>query len=136
MNPVLTVIAAAPADEPNTGWGKVLALIVAALLFWAATEAYGRWKATSSGGFSPPAGEITGASAKPQIMAGAGTVSKAPAQIGGKEAAVVAFIEQEGARKATSVLVREANRRFGASKRTVMRAIQKARRQPADSNAE
>lgn len=132
----LNVIAAAPADEPNTGWGKVLALLVAAGLFWAGTEAYSRWKATSSGAFSPPAGEIKGASAKPQIMAGSGVARSTPGPKSGKESAVVAFIEQEGGRKATSVLVREARQRFGASKRTVQRAIQKARRQTADSNAE
>lgn len=136
MNVVLTVIAAAPADEPNTGWGKVLALVVAGGLFWLATEAYKRWQATSSGDFSPPVAEINSAGTKPQITAGSVTAGSKGGPKSGKEAAVVAFIAEQGPRRATSLIVREAEKRFRVSRTTVMRALRKARRQPADSNAE
>lgn len=139
MNPALTVIAAAPADEPNTGWGKVLALLVAAGLFWAATEAHKRWKAlqeTPSGSPSRAAAAVGANGAKPQIMAGSGTDVQPARRPAGKEAAVAAFVAEHGARKKTTDLVREAHKRFGASRRTVMRAIRQARQSNTTDNAE
>lgn len=41
---MLTTLATATAGEGNTGWGRPLALIGSALLFWLVSSAHKRWK--------------------------------------------------------------------------------------------
>ncbi len=119
-------LAATSADAPDAGWGRLVALIVAGLLFWAGSTAHQRWKETRESP-SPAALESGAVSAKPQVAPLAPGTTGTGGTTGGKRAAELdLFVASRAGNARTMEIVREAQRRFGASRRTVMRAIKKA----------
>lgn len=118
--------AAAAAAEPDPGWGNLVGLLVAAAVFWAFKEAHKRWLSTRDTP-SPTAIEGATAGAKPQAKAKVTPLLTPPPVgpgSGSKELDV--FVAQQAGKARTMDIVREAHRRFGASRRTVLRAIKRA----------
>lgn len=124
----MPVILAAAAAESDRGWGGPLALIIACAVFWLGTQAHARWKSTRENPSPTPAleGGVTGV--KQQVTGGSDTSADTTA---GRGAVAVRpldeFVAEQVGQRPTMEIVRDAKRRYGASKATVIRAIRKAR---------
>lgn len=117
-----------PHMAENPGWGKLIGLVVAALLFWLFVSAHTRMKKLNEGHSPAPEGDSLDG-AKPQVAGTAGT-NLAPR---GRVPAVAdddlgAFVEKHAERLPTKDLVRLATAQFRASKRTVLRRLADAKR--------
>lgn len=119
----MSVVLAAASTEPQAGWGRLTALILTGLFFWAATKAHQRWILTRDDSSPTASGEVT-AGAKPQVRAVGGT-SGTSSEKGSKDLDV--FVGQKVGRARTTDIVRAAQHRYRVSRRTAMRAISRAK---------
>jgi hypothetical protein len=110
----------AAASEPQYGWGKLLALVIASAVFYGFTVAHKRWKSTQETP-SPTPIESGASGVNPQVTASGAT----GVTTGGK--ALDVFVGARAGKVRTNDLVREAERRFRVSRRTVLRAISRAK---------
>jgi hypothetical protein len=139
----MNLYVAAPA-EPTVGWGHPMALIITALVFWAFTSAYKRWKQVkntpSQAPTSGPA-QVTATTAKPQVNTGvavdqggnrAGTAvvvrpTPAPPAVPDDDA-LVQYAALRLSRMNTTQIVREMKNAFGISERTAWRVVGRAKK--------
>lgn len=144
-----THVAAAAAGQ-DAGWGRLIALALTALAFWAFTAAHKRWKQvkdipskTHSSG--PP--ELTVNTVKPQADAGV-TVDHGEAQAGRavvvraaptahqkRDDGVDEFVRLRLKNTATTQLVREVENQFKVSTATAWRAVRRVRDSQAPAGA-
>lgn len=115
------VTLAVAAEQPQET-GQMLALLITPLVFWAVVSAWGRYKKLTGENPSPTGAEKVLTGTKPQVKA-VGTTSSGTTSGRGKELDV--WVGQQVGRRNTMEIVREAKRRFGASKMTVLRAIKR-----------
>lgn len=123
MNAISTTFAATSVDDPQAGWGKLIALVAAAAAFWAFTEAHKRWKTTRPTPSPTDAGDKQ-VGANPQVKA-IGDTDGTTAEKGPKELDV--FVGQQVGKARTTDIVAQAQRRFRVSKRTALRAVTRAK---------
>lgn len=118
------ITAAQAADNTQGGWGHLIALVVAGLLFWAGSAMHKRWT-TTAGDHSPAALPSGNDGANPQVSGVPGT----PGTPSGKAPdGLAVFVAQNAGKTRTEELVRAAQRRYGASRRTVLRRLNEARK--------
>lgn len=112
----------------NPGWGKLAALVLAGLLFWAGKSAYERWIGLKNGGLSPTDKRRSRDGVKPQVGGTADTVLT-PQERGVAVADndLESFVREHVDRLPTKEVVRQAADRFRASKSTVLRRLREAR---------
>lgn len=124
---MITTVLAATAAEPDAGWGKVSALIVAGLVAWGVTSAHQRWTADKKGLPSSPSAP-TPSGVNPQVSAGSDPTSD-PGRKGGAEGAgdLDVFVSGALTRARTNQVIRAAAARFKVSESTVKRAIRRVR---------
>jgi hypothetical protein len=119
------IILAAAAADPQYGWGKLVALLVAVALFWLGSQAHQRWLSTRPD-HSPTGQPEVSSGVKPQINSGSDTTSDTtPRGAVAVRKPLDEFVAQQVGKRPTSEIVREAQRRFRASKSTVLRTIKK-----------
>lgn len=121
-------LAAATAAQPDAGWGRLVALLVAGLVFWAGAAAHQRFKQTRDNP-SPTALGSGVSGVKPQVSAGPDTTSDTTGRGVRKGSDLAVFVAQRAGKSPTMDIVREAKRRFGASKSATIRALKQARGQ-------
>lgn len=126
---MMIVLAAAHA-EPSAGWGKLSALIVAGLVFWALTAMYERWQSMRSGS-SPTATATALGGVKPQVNdpldpldPPGGVVVPAAASA---PATLDTWVAARVGREPNKRIIRAAARRFGRSESTAKRALRRVR---------
>lgn len=118
----------AAAAEQSEGWGKVVALFIAAGVFFLGVNVYERWKKPHTADHSPTAikGGVSGV--KLQVNGRVDPSGDPTSESGsGSSRDLDVFVGQHLGRRPHNQLVREAARRFRASESTVKRAIRKAR---------
>jgi hypothetical protein len=139
----VTITYIAAAAEPDAGWGKLVALIVTALAFWAFTVGHKRYKQlkeTPSKTHSSDPPQVTVNTVKPQVTAGVtadqgGDASgravvvhpTPPVPAERDDDGLEAFVALRLARMNTTQVVREAEKTFGVSAATAWRAVRRAR---------
>ncbi len=116
-------IVLAAAAEPQAGWGKLIALIAAAVAFWAFTEGHKRWREARQAP-SPTGDGDKQVGAKPQVKVIGGT-NGTSSRKGSQELAV--FVGERVGKARTTDIVAQAQRRFRVSRRTALRAVARAK---------
>lgn len=122
------MILAAATHEPNAGWGKLLALVGAAALFWLFTTAHGRYKSVQ-GKPLPPADEpLALEGVNPQVNNGSDpNLTPSPAPSGEGVTDLDGFVKTHVATARPTHIIKAARTRFGVSESTVKRRIRAAR---------
>lgn len=127
-----TTIAAQAAENP--GWGKLIALIVTALVFWASTAAHKRWQQVKTVDLpSPDQGPKVLAAVKPQVRADSDS-DIGPEISGGGEVVplrpkpIDKFVADRDGRQPATTIVREATEQLRVSPATAWRALRRFRR--------
>lgn len=126
MSPYLT--AAAATTEASPGWGKLVALLVAALLFWAGSTAHTRWEESKKAPLSPTrdAGPMDGV--KPQVTGHGDPIGDPlPAAPGRAVKDLDVYVAGRVDKARPAQIIREARRQFGKSEATVKRALRRVR---------
>ncbi len=133
----------AAAAEQNAGWGRLAALTLTALMFWAFTAGHKRWKqvkdVTPSKTHSPEPAAITVTAVKPQVTAGmtvdqggdapgrAVVVRPGPSAPQKRDDDMAEFIRLRTNTVGTTQLVREVQHQFNVSPATAWRAVRRVR---------
>jgi len=135
-------LAATTTAEPDAGWGRLVALVLTAVAFWAFTVGYKRYKDaqnTTSSNPSPAKIEAAVSTVKPQVTAavdsdhrGAGAttavVVRTPATVA-QPSPIDEFVRMRLNTMTTTQIVRDAKRALSVSDATAWRAIRKARKE-------
>jgi hypothetical protein len=112
----------------NPGWGKLIALVLAGLLFWGFTSAHARMGKLQNEPHSPTDMDTPAGGVKPQVSDTADTKmtprGSAPAKA---DDDLERFVQQHAERLPTSDLVRLATAQFRKSRSTVLRRLKEAR---------
>lgn len=123
----MTVLAAATA-EPNAGWGKLLALVIAAGVFWIGKTIYERWMSVPGDPHSPTDGAVALEGVKPQVTDPADPVLTPSGEVAKRgEPDLDVFVKRQVGRARPSQIIRAAKAKFGASESTIKRAMRKAK---------
>lgn len=124
----MPILLTAAASQPEGGWGRPIALVVAGLVFWLGTEAHKRYRATRKDPSPTPALGSGVSGVKPQVTAGSDTTSDTtPKGAVAVRPPLEQFVAEQVGRRRTMEIVREAMRRYGVSESKVKRAMRKAR---------
>lgn len=107
--------------EPSQGWGGPVALILTALLFWAATSAHKRWLSTRENP-SPTDGQKSLTTVNPQVSGDSDSADSGKAVAVRPTAAVDAFVAEKAGTKPATAVVREAAKRLRISESSAWRA--------------
>jgi hypothetical protein len=107
-------ITLAAAQEPQRGWGNLLGLITAALLFYAFTAIHKRWKATQDNP-SPADGQKALGTVNPQVTAESDSADSGRGVVVRKALDIDVHLAENAGKKPTTALVREAAHRFRVS---------------------
>jgi len=125
----MIILAAGEAHmNENPGWGKLVAFVLAALLFWAGKSAFERWKGLDQEPLSPTSEGPPAGGVKPQV-----TDPADPILTPRGRAATVAdndldvFVETNLERLPRNELKRQAMALFRKSESTIKRRIREAR---------
>lgn len=116
--------------EPEQGWGRLLGLFIAGLVFWGGTVAHRRWKAEKQQGAATPSpGPITATAtaAKPQVTAGSGSSGSGGTVAVKTKPTIDEFVAARYGKVNTAQIVRDAKRVFNAAPRTVYRVIDRVK---------
>lgn len=122
----MTLLAAA--QEPDAGWGKLTALLVAGLLFWIGVSMYERY--TQVRGKPLPQAAERGAleGVNPQAIEGSDPkMTLSPAASPGGEPDLDGFVRTHAGRARPSKIIKAARKHFGVSESTVKRRLRRAR---------
>lgn len=110
------------------GWGKLIGLVVAVLVFWACTSAYTRWAGLKNEAHSPTAGAITQGGVKAQVsdprdpgLTPRGSVARRA------DPDLEKFVSTNLERMPRGELMRQARALFRKSESTIKRRIREAR---------
>lgn len=117
----------AAAHEPNAGWGKLVALLTAAGVFWLGTAIHQRWL-TVKDQTLPPTGEgVTLEGVKPQISAGSDpTVNPSAAVAVKADSDLDEFVQSNVGKMRRAEIIRAARAKYRRSESTIKRAIRRA----------
>lgn len=112
----------------SPGWGKLVGLVVAALLFWAGTSAYTRWAGLKNEAHSPTPGAVTRGGVKAQVsdprdpgLTPRGSVARKV------DNDLERFVSTNLERMPRGELMRQARSLFRKSESTIKRRIREAR---------
>lgn len=122
----MPIVVAAPA-EPSAGWGRLVALMVTAALFYAFTQIHKRWKASRENP-SPTDDRKAVTTVKSQVRADSDSGDSTKVVAARSATNIDTFVAERIGRLTPSQIVREARRRLGTSEASVWRALRRARR--------
>lgn len=124
----MIAVLATAATEPNAGWGKLVALLVTAGVFWAGATIHQRYLAVKDQPLSPAGDGVALEGVKSQASTPADP-NVTPSEKGSPAGAadLDGFVAQHVGSARPTEIIREARRKFGKSESTVKRAIRRAR---------
>lgn len=110
------------------GWGKLIGLVVAVLLFWAGTGAYTRWSGLKSEPHSPTPGAITPGGVKAQVSDPRDpSLTPRGSVVRRADPDLERFVSTNLERMPRGELMRQARALFRKSESTIKRRIREAR---------
>lgn len=124
----MNVLAAAVHQEPNEGWGKLVALLVAVGLFWAGTSIYERYLAVKADPDSPTPEGVALEGVKPQINGPTDPNVTPSAAVAVKaDPDLDEFVKRNVGRMRRADIIRAGKAQFRKSESTIKRAYKRAK---------
>lgn len=122
----MSITLATAATGSDRGWGHLIALLGAALVFWAGTTAHRRWLTTRDNPSPTAIGGVKN-TVKPQVSGDSDSNDSTRAVVVRSSPGLDEFVAARVGRQQPTQIVREAKRLFGKSEASIWRAIRKAR---------
>lgn len=122
----MTVLAAAA--EPNVGWGKLVALLVAAGLFWIGATIHQRWMVMRGQPDSPTAGGVPLEGVKPQVTGPSDPILTPSGVVATKvDHDLDEFVRRNVGKMRRADIIRAGKAKFRRSESTIKRAIRRTK---------